>query len=228
MLLALVMCAGLGTVRAAEEEKDAGLVSEIFSFDAAVEDFPTIAKDKKPNVVKVDKQVAFETMDDKWPGTEYTDHFYIRWTGVLRVPKDGKYTLYTESDDGSRVFIAGKQVVDNPGLHAMEEKSGEVELKAGDVEIKVDFFENEGGAGCKFSWSAEGLEKQIVPATALFHKKGAEKIETATAGAKTEEAKSEAKTEAKPEVKTEVKTEEAKTEVKTEVKTEAKTEAKSQ
>ncbi|MBI3831610.1 MAG: hypothetical protein HY291_18970 [Planctomycetes bacterium] len=224
MLLALVMCIGICAARAAEEEKDAGLVSEIFGFDAVLEDFPAIAKDKKPNVVKVDKQVAFETMDDKWPGTEYTDHFYIRWTGVLRVPKDGKYTLYTESDDGSRVFIAGKQVVDNPGLHAMEEKSGEVELKAGDVEIKVEFFENEGGAGCKFSWSAEGLEKQLVPATALFHKKGAEKIETAQAGAKTEEAKTEAKTEAKPEAKTE----EAKSEVKSEAKTEAKTEAKSQ
>lgn len=219
MLLALVICAGLFTVRAAEDEKDAGLVSEIFGFDAAVEDFPAIDKDKKPNVVQVDKQVAFETMDEKWPGTEYTEHFYIRWTGFLRVPKDGKYTLYTESDDGSRVFIAGKQIVDNNGLHAMEEKSGEVELKAGDVEIKIDFFENEGGAGCKFSWSAEGLEKQLVPATALFHKKGAEKIETAKPAVKTEEPKTEAKTEeAKTEVKPEVKSEEAKTEVKTEAK----------
>lgn len=220
MLLTLFMSAAILSARAAEEDKDPGLVSEIFGFENPVEDFPTIAKDKKPNVVKVDKQVAFETTEEKWPGTEYTDHFYIRWTGVLRVPKDGKYTLYTESDDGSRVYIAGKQVVDNPGLHAMEEKSGEIELKAGDVEIKIDFFENEGGAGCKFSWSAEGLEKQIVPATALFHKKGAEKIDSAKTDApKSEEPKTEAKSEAaKTDAKPEAKPEDAKTEAKTEAK----------
>jgi len=100
-----------------------------------------------------------------------SDHFYVRWTGVLRVPKDGKYTFYTESDDGSRLWIGDKKVVDNGGLHGMEEKSGEIELKAGDVALKVDVFENEGGVGMKMFWEGAGISKQIIPAAALFHKK---------------------------------------------------------
>jgi hypothetical protein len=51
----------------------------------------------------------------------------------------------------------------------MEEKSGEVELKKGDHPIKLEFFENEIEVGLKFSWETEGIEKQIVPASALFH-----------------------------------------------------------
>ncbi len=53
----------------------------------------------------------------------------------------------------------------------MEEKSGEIELKAGDVEIKLDLFENEGEVGLKLSWEGPGMSKEIIPASALFHKK---------------------------------------------------------
>ena len=102
-------------------------------------------------------------------------HFFVRWTGILRIAKDGKYTLSTVSDDGSRVFLDGKQVVDNGGLHAMDEKaSEELDLKAGDHEIKIEFFQNEGGAGCKVQWATEGVEKQAIPESAFFHKKAAE------------------------------------------------------
>jgi len=46
-----------------------------------------------------------------------------------------------------------------------------VELKAGDHELKVDYYENEndGGAGCVLSWKTVGLAKEVVPAKALFH-----------------------------------------------------------
>lgn len=88
----------------------------------------------------------------------------------------GIWTFYTESDDGSRLYIDGSLVVDNGGLHGMEERSGAVQLRAGEHEIKIDFFENGGGAGCKASWEGPGTGKQIIPAGALFHRKSAEKI----------------------------------------------------
>lgn len=55
----------------------------------------------------------------------------------------------------------------------MEEQSGQVELKAGRHELKVEFFENEGGAGCRVSWEGPGLAKAAIPARALWHKKDA-------------------------------------------------------
>jgi hypothetical protein len=146
-----------------------GLAGEFFTVNEGPEDFPAIAEGTKPALARVDAQLNVDSTDDAFPGTQFADHFYARWTGVLRVPKDGKYTLTIESDDGSRVAIDGQQVIDNNGLHAMQEKTGEVDLKAGDHPIKVEFFENDGQLGLKLSWSAEGLEKAIIPASALFH-----------------------------------------------------------
>ncbi len=167
----LLSMGALAAVAEDAVELKPGLVCEVFDVVDAIEDFPSIAADKKATVRRIDKTVDVESTDDVWPGTQLSEHFYVRWTGVLKIEKDGKYKLYTESDDGSRLWIDGKQVVDNGGLHGMEEKEGEVELKAGEHEIKIDLFENEGGTGCKVSWSAEGVDKQILPASVLFHKK---------------------------------------------------------
>jgi hypothetical protein len=173
-LAVIGICFAVKTSLAADDEVKPGLVAEIFSFNDAVEDFPTIPADKKPTVKKVDAQVNVDSTTENWPGTNLSDHFYIRWTGVIKIAKDGKYKFFTESDDGSRLLIDGKQVVNNGGLHGMEEQSGEVELKAGDHEIKIEMFENEGDAGCKASWQAPEGNKEIIPANVLSHKKSAE------------------------------------------------------
>jgi hypothetical protein len=171
VLFLLAVAALLSPVYAADE-LEPGLNAEFFDLGAAVEDFPTIAKDKKANVERIDKKINYETTEEAWQGLTFVDHFYARWTGVLQVAKAGKYTFFLESDDGSRLFIDGKEVVTNGGLHGMDEKSGDVELTAGPHDLKVEFFENDGGAGCIFSWQGGDIAKQVVPETVLFHKKG--------------------------------------------------------
>jgi len=146
-----------------------GLVAEFFRTEEGSEDFPDFPASKKPELKRIDKNINFESTQDDWPGTQYKDFFYIRWTGKIRIPKEGSYTLSLESDDGSRMFIDGKQVLDNGGAHAMVEVSKTLQLTAGDHAIKVDFFEKDVDAGCKMFWSGPGIEKQIVPASALFH-----------------------------------------------------------
>ena len=156
----------------AAAEAEPGLIGEYFDFGSeAVETFPTISAEKKPTIKRVDKNLNFRSTTMTFPGTKLQSHFAIRWTGKIKIPKDGKYTFYLESDDGSRLLIDSKQVVDNGGLHEMQMESGSVELKSGDHEIKVDYYENEndGGAGCVLSWKAEGLAKEVVPEKALFH-----------------------------------------------------------
>jgi fibro-slime domain-containing protein len=146
-----------------------GLLAEYYDLAEEVSDFPVIAAGTKPAVSRVDATINIEDSEDEVPGTTLSEHFYIRWTGVVRVPKDGTYTFTINSDDGSRVFIDDKEVIDHGGVHAMEEKSEDVTLTAGDHKIKVEFFENEGGAGCILMWSAAGVDQVVVPATALFH-----------------------------------------------------------
>lgn len=146
-----------------------GLQAEYFRTEDGTEDFPNYPESKAPDLKRVDKQINFESTQDNWPGTQFKEFFYIRWTGFIQIPADGKYTFYLESDDGSRLFIDGKQVLDNGGAHAMEEVPGDINLTAGKHAIKVEFFEKDIDAGCIFRWKSDQIQKQIVPAGVLSH-----------------------------------------------------------
>ena len=129
---ALLLLAALPSALAQEpDDMKPGLIAEFFNIGKAMEEFPTIPTERKPDFRRVDRQINYEQTTETFPGTVMTDHFYVRWTGRIRMPRDGKITFFTESDDGSRLWIDGKIVVDNGGLHAMEEKSGDIDLKAG-------------------------------------------------------------------------------------------------
>jgi len=166
----LLLAATLATcATAAETALQPGLTGRYYQMTNSLEDFPTIPAGKKPDVERVDKQINFASTLEAFPGTKLVDNFYVVWTGKIRIPADGAYTFFLESDDGSRLFIDGAQVVDNNGLHEMQESPGKVELKAGDHVIKVEFFDAEEDAGCILSWKSAKIEKQVVPENVLFH-----------------------------------------------------------
>lgn len=154
------------TAQAAEK---AGLRGEYFDRLFELTDFPIISDTEKPDVARIDAQINFPDTNAGFAGTTIVDYCYARWTGQIKIEKAGKYTFFTNSDDGSRVFIDGQQIVDNGGAHGATEKSGEVELSAGAHELKVDYFENDQGALCVFSWQGPNIEKQVVPADVLSH-----------------------------------------------------------
>lgn len=173
--MVLLAATALGTAawsqETAPDEAKPGLIAEFFNIGKPMEEFPVIQPERKPDHRRIDRRINFEHTTETFPGTEMTDHFYVRWTGRIRIPKDATYTFFTESDDGSRLWIDGKVVVDNGGLHAMEEKSGEIQLKAGEHDIKVELFENDGEVGCKLSWETSSMAKEILPDAALTHRK---------------------------------------------------------
>jgi len=101
------------------------------------------------------------------PQRKQADKFALRFTGAIQVPKSGKYTFYTASDDGSRLYIGGKLIVNNDGLHGMVEKSGKIDLPAGLHPLTVTYFDNGGGDGLNVSWSGPGIKKQKIAADRL-------------------------------------------------------------
>ncbi|HZE98767.1 MAG TPA: PA14 domain-containing protein [Planctomycetota bacterium] len=172
LLLAVALLAAVpAAVSQEQDEMKPGLVAEFFNIGKQMEEFPAIPAERKPDYRRIDGQINYEETAESFPGTQMSDHFYVRWTGKLKIPRDGKMTFFTESDDGSRLWIDGKLVVDNGGLHAMEEKSGELDLKAGDHDLKIELFENDGDVGCKLSWESSTMTKEILPESALLHKK---------------------------------------------------------
>jgi hypothetical protein len=95
------------------------------------------------------------------------DHFAFRFSGYIDVPRDGTYTFFTVSDDGSKLFIGKTEVVTNDGCHAATEQSGEILLKKGRHAITVIYFENEGGEQLDVLWEGPELPKQKIPPSVL-------------------------------------------------------------
>jgi alpha-L-fucosidase len=97
------------------------------------------------------------------------ENYAITFEGFIKVPETGVYRFYTESDDGSALFIGDAMVVQNDFLHGMVEASGVIALEAGYHPIKVTYFQKSGGDGLKVSWMRAGSPKSETPASALFH-----------------------------------------------------------
>ncbi|GIW73997.1 MAG: hypothetical protein KatS3mg103_0519 [Phycisphaerales bacterium] len=89
------------------------------------------------------------------------------FTGYITVDQTGLYTLYTNSDDGSKLYLGQDEVVNNDGLHPMVEVGTEVALQAGTHALRVEFFERGGGAGLIMSIRGPDGVKRVVPADAL-------------------------------------------------------------
>lgn len=98
------------------------------------------------------------------------ENYGLKFTAYIHAPRDGNYTFYTASDDGSQVFIGDQLVVDHDGLHGATEKNAFIRLKAGKHPITVLFFQRTGGIGLKVSYEGPGVGKQEIPSAALFIK----------------------------------------------------------
>jgi len=90
-------------------------------------------------------QVPARDFREGFPGvTDRIDWFVIEYNGRFWVQQPGEYRFSLMSDDGSRLYIDGKLVIDNDGLHSVEERSGSVTLKSGVHRVNVRYFQGPG------------------------------------------------------------------------------------
>ncbi|MYS19049.1 beta-glucosidase, partial [Streptomyces sp. DvalAA-14] len=90
-----------------------------------------------------------------------------KWTGTLTPPSTGSYTFALSSDDGSRLFINGQQLINNWADQPRTTKTGTVTLTAGQpVSIEVDYFNDGGGSELELGWQVpnQDLHGQAVTA----------------------------------------------------------------
>jgi hypothetical protein len=57
------------------------------------------------------------------------------------INKPGKYRFALASDDGSRLYIDGKQIINNDGVHSTERLDGAVTLAGGIHSIRIAYFQ---------------------------------------------------------------------------------------
>ena len=96
------------------------------------------------------------------------EDYGFMYDGFVSIPVRGVYAFYTDSDDGSRLFVDDSLIVDNDGLHAMTEKRGVIALDAGLHAIRIAYFNRSGGSGLGVSWRGPAFGKSSIPGSALF------------------------------------------------------------
>lgn len=103
-----------------------------------------------------------------FPEIELPEYFGLKFSGYIKVPATGIYTFYTESNDGSCLYIGQELVVDNDGSHGAVERSGQAALKKGLHPIVVTYLQEGGGKTLKVSVKGPGLDKMEIPAEMYY------------------------------------------------------------
>jgi hypothetical protein len=140
-----------------------GLYAEYFKLDGELLTYPDFDH-LAPYFVRLDENLAF-LEDDHWALPTDPDVFATRHTGFLWAPADDDYRLTLGSDDGARVTLDGKAILEMPGLHAYTEQPRTVRLAKGFHAIEVIFFENYGEARLALFWQRPSEpQRSLVPA----------------------------------------------------------------
>jgi uncharacterized protein (DUF1800 family) len=100
---------------------------------------------------------------------ETDDKFGFVFDGWIDIDQPGFHRFFTNSDDGSRLWIGDALVVDNDGLHGPQDAWGSVGLEAGLHRIRVAFFERWGGETLTVRHAPPGAEPAEIPLTRLGH-----------------------------------------------------------
>ncbi len=97
-----------------------------------------------------------------------TGPWSARWTGFIEAPATGEFMLHTFSNDGVRLWIDGKHVIDNWTDHGETEDAAKVRFEAGKQhEITLEYFYNGGQGVTKLWWTTPDGKKEPVPANAF-------------------------------------------------------------
>ncbi|MEG2101030.1 MAG: family 20 glycosylhydrolase [Flavobacterium sp.] len=105
---------------------------------------------------------------EKWK-TKLERYIGLKFNGYIYIPETGNYTLSTLSDDGSKLFINDELIVDNDGIHWLNESYGAVKLEKGFHKINISYFDQIGGTTLNCFIQQEGKEKQEISASQLFY-----------------------------------------------------------
>lgn len=106
-----------------------------------------------PKVTRNDLQLAFDWGNGSPDPALPNDHFSARWMGQIVPEKSGDYTIALTGDDGVRLWIDGKLLVDDWSEHAPHTTQAPLHVEAGvPLAIKLEYFESSGQASVQLGW----------------------------------------------------------------------------
>jgi hypothetical protein len=122
-----------------------------------------------PKFSRKDATISFDWGNGSPDPSVNADAFSARWTGQIQAKYSETYTFYLNTDNGRRLWINNQLIVDKWIDDWGVEYTGTIALTAGQkYEIKLEYFENFGGANCKLEWSSASQARQVIPQSQLY------------------------------------------------------------
>ncbi len=85
----------------------------------------------------------------------------VRWSGKLRPTVSGRYTLSLTSDDGARLSLDGKMLIDAWGGHAVRTDTVAIDLVAGQTyDLMAEYYDNRDYAVARLQWRVPQVGKK--------------------------------------------------------------------
>ncbi|MCA8987642.1 MAG: PDZ domain-containing protein, partial [Planctomycetaceae bacterium] len=147
------------------DKLEKGLVMSVYEGERqTLPDFATLTPTKQLTV-------------DRWENPEQQAGlerlFQLVYEGYLEIPHDKAIQFVLGSDDGSRLILDGKMVIENDGHHPYQEESCWMRLEPGFHSIRLEYLEWHGDASLSLKWNASGEEPVEIPGQSLFRLKKA-------------------------------------------------------
>ncbi|MFZ6012174.1 MAG: PQQ-dependent sugar dehydrogenase, partial [Bacteroidota bacterium] len=122
----------------------------------------------QPDLVRLDATVNFNWGDGAPASGITPDHFTVRWLGEVLPQFTEEYTFSVTADDGIRLWVNNVLLIDKWIDQPPTQWSGTMLLMAGQkYPVKIEYYENGGGAVAQLHWSCSKFAKQIIPASQL-------------------------------------------------------------
>jgi beta-glucosidase len=125
-----------------------------------------------PALIRIDKEINFDWGSLSPDSTIKADHFSVRWTGKFISPFKGRYKFSITTDDGVRLYIDGKEIVNKWVDRGPTSDYFVLNLEKGRAyELRIEMYENGGGAYASFGWKGEARKTNDIDEAAKIAKK---------------------------------------------------------
>lgn len=107
-----------------------------------------------PALVRTDSQIQFDWSDTPPDANFSRSDYSVRWTGTLTPPDSGQYKLILTADDGCRLYLDGKLLIDHWVVSSAVPITADVNLEAGRAyALRVEYFQRGGQAVAQLDWA---------------------------------------------------------------------------
>ena len=119
------------------------LRGQVYFLDEGADHLPDFSQLRPQGTISTTVlNVPLQSFEVGFPGvTDRFEWFALDYRGSFAVPAPGTYRFRLSSDDGSRLLIDGRQVIDNDGIHGGNAVEGEAQLDEGVHAIEVQYFQ---------------------------------------------------------------------------------------